>query len=303
MKKIVTIGGGSGQFELLHHLKEYDVEISAVVTMMDDGGSTGKLREQLGVLPPGDVRRCLRALAQTDSGLPDLLEHRFSAGDLEGHTVGNIMISALEQQYGDFGKAVAELARVLNIKGEVLPVTFDQATLCATLEDGSVVEGETNIDIPQHDTALRIKDVFLKGDPQVNPAVLNAIAKADMIILTIGDVYTSVIPNLLVTGVADALMKAKGTLIYTCNQTIKVGETDGFTAYDYVTTLERYLSGRKLDTIVVNKDNAEVSEDDASIVRCDVSTLEQHGIQVVLGDVADGNIVSGEKLAKIVAEL
>lgn len=250
-KKIITIGGGSGQSQLLHALKDYPFDITAVVSMVDDGGSTGQLREQLGVLPAGDVRRCLVALAQANPELQQLMEYRFTKGDLTNHALGNIMLAGLEQSHQNFITGVQIVSDWLKVQGTVLPVTLTPATLLAELVEGTVIIGETNIDVPKHDANLAIKKIYLEPEVQAYPPVLEAIQQADLIVLTIGDLYTSVLPNLLVNGVAEAIQRSKAKVVYTCNATNKAGETHNFTAQDYVSTLEQYLQ-RKLDYVILN---------------------------------------------------
>lgn len=301
MKKIVTIGGGSGQYELLSALKNYNVSISAIVSMMDDGGSTGVLREQLDVLPPGDIRRCLMALAQDQADLATVLDYRFLKGDLAGHTIGNIVLAGFELQTGNFQTGIDVLSTVLKIRGQVLPVTFDQTKLRAKLEDGTIIEGETNIDIPKQSSRGKIASIYLSNTPTVNPRVPEVISEADIIILTIGDLYTSLIPNLLLPEVVQAIQKSKAKVIYTCNQSNKVGETENFTAIDYITALEQYLGAGAIDTIVVNASNKDA--ENTKIVSYNLSALETHGLTVIEGDVmSDGNTIDGTKLAKVLSE-
>lgn len=300
MKNIVTIGGGSGQYELLSALKQYDVSISAIVSMMDDGGSTGVLREQLDVLPPGDIRRCLMALAQDQTDLAAVLDYRFLKGDLAGHTIGNIVLSGFELQTGNFQTGVDVLSAILKIRGKVLPVTFDQTQLCAKLENGTIIEGETNIDIPKQSSRAKIASMYLSNTPKVNAHAVDAISEADIIILTIGDLYTSVIPNLLLPEVVQAIQNSKAKVIYTCNQSNKIGETENFTALDYITALENYLGTSVIDTIVVNVFNKDVQN--STIVSYNLSALESHGLTVIEGDVmSDADTIDGIKLAKVLS--
>lgn len=297
MKQIVTIGGGSGQFELLQHLKKYAVDIAAIVSMMDDGGSTGKLRSELNVLPPGDIRRCVMALARDNLELAHVLEYRFASGELKGHTVGNILLSGFELNSGNFQTGLDVLSKVLNIKGQVLPVTLDQATLCVKLEDGTVIEGETNIDIPKHDASLAIEEAYLTGEPAANPEAVKAIMQADLIVLTIGDVYTSVIPNLLIPQISQAVRESQAKVVYTCNQSTKVGETNNFAAIDYINTLEKYLGAKRINYIIVNKANGKSTEQ--HVVKYDQHKLKEHGVELIESDIeSTNNKIDGEKLAE-----
>lgn len=302
MKKIVTIGGGSGQYELLSALKHYDVLISSIVSMMDNGGSTGKLREQLGVLPPGDVRRCLMALAQDQAMLAEVLDYRFTNGDLNGHTIGNILLAGFELHTGNFQSGVDVLSSVLRINGQVLPVTFDKTQLCARLEDGTIIEGETDIDIPKHTSTAKIESVYLSDAVAVNPRAITALEEADIIVLTIGDLYTSVIPNLLLPEVVKAIQDSSAQVVYTCNQTNKAGEADGFAAIDYIKTLERYLGANTINTIVVNSSNKD--ERTSATVVYELAELQNHGLSVVEADTAaDAYSIDGKKLAAVLFDI
>lgn len=251
-KKIVVIGGGTGSFVVLSALRDYPVYLSSIVSMVDDGGSTGRLRDQYGVLPPGDVRRALIALSDAGSTLRELFNYRFVSGDLHEHSFGNIFLSALEKITGNFGDAVKVASKILNIKGEVIPVTTDNVTLYARLANNIVVKGETNIDIPLHDPNIPIKKVWLEPNAVINSEASRAILAADMIVIGPGDLFTSIIPNLLVGGVVSAIKKSKTTKVYVCNLMTKLGETHEFKAQDFVGTIEKYLGYGVLDYAVFN---------------------------------------------------
>ncbi|MEK7147138.1 MAG: gluconeogenesis factor YvcK family protein [Patescibacteria group bacterium] len=253
-KKIVVIGGGTGVFTVLTGLRKHFSDLTAVVTMSDDGGSTGILREEFGILPPGDVRRSLVALARTDNEvLAQLFNYRFEEGaGLTGHSFGNLMLTALERLTGSFDLAVKEAGRILSIQGRVLPVTLKNAKLYAELENGKVVRGETNIDIPKYDSGSAIKKIWLKPRAVVNPEVSAAILGADAVLIGPGDLYTSLIPNFLVKGMSDVLKKSRAKKIYFVNVMTKYGETHGFKASDFLNVLERYLGRGILDFVVVN---------------------------------------------------
>lgn len=254
-KKIVVIGGGTGVFTALSGLKKHFQHLTAVVTMADDGGSAGALREEFGILPPGDIRRALIALSATDNKtLSELFGYRFSEGSgLSGHSFGNLMITALERITGSFEGAIKEAGRILAIQGRVLPVTLRKVALLAELEDGQVIRGETNIDIPKHDGRIKIKRVWLEPSAVLNPEARKAILAADAVVIGPGDLYTSLIPNLLVKGMKEALRQSKGKKIYFVNLMTKFGETTGFRASDFVRAVEGYLGKNVLDFVVVNK--------------------------------------------------
>lgn len=235
------------------------MRLTAVVSMADDGGSTGVLREEFGVLPPGDVRRALVALARADQRvLAKLFNYRFAGGvangncsGLSGHSFGNLMLTGLEKTTGSFERAVDEAARILGCVGDVLPVTLDDVRLVAELADGSIVRGETNIDRANGDRAP-IKRCRLEPAAHLNPRVASALATADLVVLAPGDLYTSLIPNLLVAGMRAALATTPARVAYVVNVMTKRGETDGFSAADFVRTVESYVDAGVLDVVVTN---------------------------------------------------
>lgn len=251
-KNIVTIGGGTGTYVVLSALKSFDFNLSAIVSMCDDGGSTGRLRDDYGVLPPGDIRRSLVALSAASRSLRRLFEFRFQKGDLDGHSFGNIFLSALEKTEGSFHKAVTTAAQLLNVKGRVLPVTLSNVRLQAELENGEIISGETNIDIPKHNPDLKIKKIFIQPAAQPNRDALKAIQAANLIIIGPGDLYTSVVPNFLVSGIAQAVRRSRARKIYICNLMTKWGETNAFSAIDFIKTVENYLGQGVIDYMLFN---------------------------------------------------
>jgi uncharacterized cofD-like protein len=251
-KKIVVIGGGTGTFVALSGLKDYDVRLSAIVTMMDSGGSTGRLRDQLGVLPPGDVRQVLVALSESDEIWRELFTFRFSNGELRGHNFGNIFLSTLEKMTGSFEKAIEVASGLLQAKGNVIPVTFKHSELCVELADGRIIEGETHIDEPVENERDPIKRAFLKPKAKANKKALQAIKEADLILIGPGDLYTSLLVNILVYGIPDALGNTKAKVAYILNLMTKFGQTTHYTASDHVYDLEKYLGKNVLDTVLVN---------------------------------------------------
>lgn len=255
MPKLVRIGGGSSGYTLLHGLKQLPLDITAVVTMFDSGGSSGVLRDEFGILPPGDVRRALAALAEGDRGdiLRNLFNFRFKEeGSVSGHSFGNLFIAALSSIYGSDIEAIRKAAEVLDLKGTVLPVSLDKSHLHAVLEDGTEIVGETNIDIPQHDGNLKIKRVSLNPPAHIFEETDAAIRAADIIVLGPGDLYTSVIPNVLVDGMADALKASKGKTVVICNLMTKWGETHGFKTSDMLRELLKYSGLEKFDYAICN---------------------------------------------------
>lgn len=252
MKKIVTIGGGTGSFMLLSGLRQYPIDLTAIVSMADDGGSTGTLRDELGVLPPGDVRQCLVALSETPNRLRELMNFRFSKGGLDGHNFGNLFLSALEKITGDFGTAVDEAAKILRVRGRVLPVTLSDIRLFMELENHSFLSGEHEINISKKFEKVGVKRVFLKPKPTVNPLAVKAILDADMVVIGPGSHYCAIIPNLLVPGVAEALRKTKAKVVYNVNLISRQGQTDLFSLEDYVREINSYIGESRIDFVTFN---------------------------------------------------
>ena len=293
MKKVVTIGGGTGSFTLLSGLKNYSVDISAVVSMADDGGSTGRLRDELGVLPPGDVRQCLVALSDSSEKLRDLMNYRFEQGDLKGHNFGNLLLSALEKISGNFTGGVREAAKILNIKGWVLPVSERDMNLAIELNNGEEIVGEKYLD---HNKKVRkhgVKKVYLKPKISANKKVIEDIQKADLIILGPGDHYGSIIPNLLVKGVSKAICKSKAIVVYNCNLTNKKGQTEGFDVDKYAQEINKYLGGNRINFVVFPSSQPvkkmikkyEEKEGKDSIVKLNKNLDIQRSYKIVRADV------------------
>lgn len=252
-KNFVVVGGGTGTFTVLDALKKYPVNLTAIVSMADDGGSTGVLRDQYGALPPGDVRRALVALSEESDTMRKLFEYRFGNGDFAGHSVGNLFLSALEKIMGNFAGAVEEASKILNVKGGVIPVTLDNVRLCAELRDGTLIKGETNIDIPKAGKKRSpIKNVWLEPKAELYDAARKAILNADVIVIGPGDLYTSLVPNLIVSGLPEAIAKSKAKKVFVCNLMTKFGETDGFTAMRFFREVEKYIGKHVLDFVLIN---------------------------------------------------
>ncbi len=248
--KVVAIGGGTGLSMLLRGLKKMPLDITAIVTVADDGGSSGMLREELRIPPPGDIRNVLVALSETEPMFEKLLQHRFENGNgLSGHSLGNLLIAALTSITGDFAKGIRELSHILKVKGKVLPAANQSIVLGAIMSDGSIVEGESQI--PKSNK--QIGRVFLEPeDIEALPESLQAIRQADLIVLGPGSLYTSVLPNLLVPQIAQEINRAKAKKVYICNVMTQKGETDDFTASDHVKVLMNYMAEDALDHVIVN---------------------------------------------------
>ncbi len=254
-KRIVCIGGGTGTFVALRGLKYYPAHLTAIVTMSDSGGSNKRIRDEFGLLPTSDIRQCFVALSEENGGvglLRKLFMYRFEKGrGLSGMTFGNLFMAALSDILGSQKEAIRQTGKVLRIRGTVIPVSFTDTNLYAEYEDGHVVTEEHLIDEPTHDGRLKITKVYLKPKAGANPEAIEAIEKADVIVLGPGDLYTSLIPNLLVAGVTDVIRRSKAKKIYVLNLMTKFGQTFGFTATDHVQTLEGFLN-RSLDYVLVN---------------------------------------------------
>jgi uncharacterized cofD-like protein len=251
MKKIVVIGGGTGNFVILRGLKKYDVDLCAIVSMADNGGSTGILRDELGVLPPGDVRQCLVALSNSSRLMRSLMNYRFENGNLGGHSFGNLLLSALEKVTGSFEKAVEEAGRILYIKGKVIPVTLNQVHLKMILNNRKVLEGEGEIYLSQ-EIDKGYKSIYLEPYPKVNPRVIDEIMNADLVVLGPGGFYTSLIPNLLVEGVARALKKTLAKTVFVVNLMNRKGQSTGNRVSDSLKEVIKFLGEDIFDYILVN---------------------------------------------------
>lgn len=242
--KIVAIGGGHGLSNTLRALRPYTKNVTAIVTVADDGGGSGMLREELGMLPPGDIRSCILALSNTEPTMEALLDYRFTAGSLKGQSFGNLFLAALNGMYGSFDEAVRRMGEVLNITGRVLPVTTDNVQLHAEFENGATVVGESRIFQAKKEHDCRICRVWLTPwEPQPLPEALTAIREADLIVIGPGSLYTSIIPNFLVDGIAEAVAAAKAKKVYVLNVMTQDGETEGYTALDHVNALLHHAPG------------------------------------------------------------
>lgn len=306
--KIVVIGGGTGLSVLLRGLKEYTSNLTAIVTVADDGGSSGRLRDELGILPPGDIRNCLMALADKEPLMEDLLQHRFRGGELAGHSTGNLLLAALCEMTGGFDSAIRAMSRVLAVRGQVLPATLTDVTLCAEMEDGKVVRGESNISR----SGGRIKKVFLMPSrcyPQAE--ALAAIREADAVVLGPGSLYTSIIPNLLVKGMAEALARSPATKIYVCNVMTQPGETGGHSASDHLKAITAH-AGRLVDSMIVNTGSvpprlkARYRQEGAEPVAADFDKIAALGINAVGEDLIHQTFVvrhHPDRLARVILRM
>jgi uncharacterized cofD-like protein len=326
MKNIVIIGGGTGTFTLLSGLRKYPSNNSVIVSSADDGGSTGVLRRELGVMPPGDIRQCLVGLSYTQKEMRELFNFRFNKGSLAGHSVGNIILAALEKIAGT-EEAINLAGKMLNVRGKVLPVTLTPTTLSAVLQNGKKIVGEHYIDDPFSAKATKgrqspIKSLHLTL-AKANPKALKALEQADAIIFGPGDLFTSILPNLLPKGVAEAVRKSKAKKVLITNIMTKFGQTDGFKASDFVKVLQSYLGGN-IDIAIVNSKKPafgvlrRYAKEKAVFVEPDVKKTLKSGIRTATTDLlcddvykkASGDILKRsmlrhdpDKLAKIIWQL
>jgi uncharacterized cofD-like protein len=283
--RIVAIGGGTGLSVLLSGLKQHSSNLTAVVTVADDGGSSGLLRSGLGVLPPGDIRSCLVALADDESLMSRLFQYRFpQEGGLQGHSFGNLFVAALAEVTGDFERAVQESTTVLNVRGRVLPATLQSVTLHAELQGGERVAGESSITASER---LPRRVWLDPGRPRALPQALEAIATADLVVLGPGSVYTSIVPNLLIPDVREALKRSRARVVYVCNVMTQPGETDGYTAADHLGVLCRHGAAGLIDDVLVNdtavsRDLAAAYQAEGAVpVVADDQALAALGVRVV----------------------
>lgn len=247
-KRVVVIGGGTGSFVVLSGLKKFPLDLTAVVAMADDGGSTGVLRDELGVLPPGDVRQCLVALSESDQLMRELMNYRFTNGSLEGHSFGNLLLSALEKVTGSFDQAVEKASSILRISGHVVPATLDKVELVAHLRGDGEVRGQSKI----HKTNLeQLEQIKLEPEARANPKAVAAIKQADLIVIGPGDFYSSLVPNLLVQGIPEAIQMSQARVVYIANLMTKTGHTEQFSVEDFVAKIELYL-GKNIDAVIYN---------------------------------------------------
>ncbi|MFZ2226271.1 MAG: gluconeogenesis factor YvcK family protein [Candidatus Moraniibacteriota bacterium] len=251
-KNIVTIGGGTGSFVLLTGLKKYPVNLSAIVSMADDGGSTGILRDELGVLPPGDVRQCLVALSDSSQIMRELMNYRFDNGTLNGHSFGNLFLSALEKIKGNFLSGIEEASRILNIKGEVVPVINQAVRMHIELKNGKIIIGENNLDHNEEIRRIGLRKISLKPSVSANKKAVEKIKEADLIIIGPGDYYGSIVPNLLVRDIAKALKNSRAKIVYICNLTNKKGQTDGYNLESYVDGLNALIGLPRINLVIKN---------------------------------------------------
>lgn len=290
-KKVVVLGGGTGMSTLLKGLKLFPLDITAVVSVADDGKSTGRLREEFNTIAVGDIRRVITSLSETEPLIENLMNYRFNTtSDLNGHTVGNLLLTALANITGNLSDGIVSLSKVFNLKGKVLPLTEDNVELAATMMDDTVIIGEHKIT----ESKKGIKEVYYNKEALTNPLVIDSIIDADLIILSMGSLYTSVIPNLLNSDMKRALLKSKAKIMYVCNMMTQPGETDNYKASDHIKALNKYLGRRKVDIIVANDGiieddiiNKYQTEEQKDEVVLDIDNLNKLKLEVIHDNFVD----------------
>jgi len=297
--RVVALGGGTGLSTLLRGLKKYTGNLTAIVTVADDGGSSGRLRKEYRILPPGDFRQCITALADVEPLMTTLFQHRFKEGSLNGHSFGNLFIMAMAEVTGDMEHAVRESGRVLAVRGDVLPSTLQDVVLCATVNGGTVV-GESKIPLQK----APITRVFLRPDTaEVNPEAALAILNADLITIGPGSLYTSILPNLLVRGMVDALRSSPALKVFVCNVASENGETDDFKVSDFMKVIEDHVGSNIFDFAIVNSNYTHTPTGGQSKVVFDSEAPAGRDMHFILADVVNQKIPSHhdtDKLSKVI---
>ena len=306
--KVVTIGGGTGLSVLLRGLKKYPLEITAVVTVADDGGSSGKIRSDMNIPSPGDIRNVIAALSDVEPYLEKMFQYRFDSGEVKGHPVGNLMIAAMTDIHGDFSTAVKVMSRILNVRGTVLPTTNDIATLNAVLSDGEIIRGESSIT-----KAGGVIDHVYITPSRVKPNedVLRAIEEADYIIMGPGSLYTSIIPNLVISKVSEKIRESNAKKIYVCNVMTQHGETDNYTVSDHIVAINKHVQENIFDLVIANSrefDDSILSKyhkEKQEPVKIDHEKIEALGIKLIKNNdvgIVDNNTIrhNADKVSELI---
>ena len=303
-KKVVVLGGGTGMSFLLKGLKDFPIDITAVITVSDNGRSTGKLREEFHTPAVGDIRKVITNLSQIDEPIKDMMSYRFkTSSDLDGHAVGNLILTAMLDITGSLSASIKHLSKLLDVRHTVLPISEDSdLTLMARYKDGEVVEGEEQITQAHR----QVERIYYKHEPKVTKEVLQAIKKADLVIFSMGSLYTSILPNIICKEVQDALDETKAPIMYLCNIVTQPGETDNFTVGDHVKLLNTYLNKRKVDVVVANNKpigekmaKKYESEEQKDPVLIDKEELDKIGVELIednLLTIADDNTLKHHSL-------
>lgn len=289
--RVVIIGGGTGMPVLLRGLKDLPIKLTALVTVADDGGSTGRIREDMDIPAPGDIRNVIAAMSVAEPMLIKLFQHRFDVGNgLSGHSLGNLLLAAMTSITGDFTTGIKEISRVLNVKGKIYPISNQNMSLHALMEDGTVVSGESKIPLAKK----QIKRVYLSPEPiTALPKALEAIERADLVVISPGSLFTSILPNLIVPRIGDAIRETKANVVYVCNVMTQSGETTGYTASDHVKAINDHIGKGCIDSIIVhNQPIKEVSrhvyaEEDAEPVIYDIDRLLDLDLNIIEDNIVE----------------
>ena len=306
--KVVTIGGGTGLSVLLRGLKKYPLDITAVVTVADDGGSSGKIRSDMNIPSPGDIRNVIAALSDVEPYLEKMFQYRFDSGEIKGHPVGNLMIAAMTDIHGDFSTAVKVMSRILNVRGTVLPTTNDIATLNAVLSTGEIIRGESSIT----EAGGVIDHVYITPSRvKPNEDVLKAIEQADYIIMGPGSLYTSIIPNLVISQVSDKIRESKAKKIYVCNVMTQHGETDNYTVSDHIIAINKHVEENIFDLVIANSREfddrilSKYHKEKQEPVKIDQEKIEELGIKLIKNNdvgIVDNNTIrhNADKVSELI---
>ncbi|UJL45304.1 YvcK family protein [Virgibacillus sp. NKC19-16] len=289
--RVVVIGGGTGMPVLLRGLKDLPVHLTSLVTVADDGGSTGRLRDEMEIPAPGDIRNVIAAQSEAEPMLLELFQHRFAVGNgLSGHSMGNLLLAAMTSVTGNFNMGIKEISRVLNVKGKIYPISNDNMALHAKMTDGSIVSGESNIPLSNK----RIEEVFLSPQPvEPLPNAIRAIEKADLVVVAPGSLYTSILPAMITPKVDEAIRNTAGRVVYVCNVMTQDGETTGYTASEHVKAITKHIGEGCVDAIVVHNEpiaktvRAIYAEENAEPVVYDTDRLLGMGLEIIEGDIID----------------
>jgi len=292
-RKVVVLGGGTGSSTLLRGLKEFPVDLTSIVSVCDDGSSTGVLREEFSIPAVGDIRRVLVALSETEPLVMELFNYRFhTTSDLDGHTVGNLLLTASSGITGNLSDGIEALSKVFNLKGKVVPLTEDNVVLMAEMEDGIIVEGEHHITLSDNESG--IKRVFYKEKPVPTKEAVKALEDADLILLSMGSLFTSIIPNLICDEILDAIDRSNGKIMYVCNMVTQPGETEDFKVSDHIKLLNQYLGKRKIDVVIAN--DGQIDDDMAkryeSLEQKDPVELDREETEKLVEKVISGDYVT-----------
>lgn len=289
-RKVVVLGGGTGASTLLRGLKEFPIDLTAIISVCDDGKSTGVLREEFNIPAVGDIRRVLAALSETEPLVMELFNYRFNTtSDLDGHTIGNLLLTASSEITGNLSDGIEALSKVFNLRGKVVPLTEDNVVLMGEMGDGSIIEGEHNITMNKN----VIKRVFYKEEPVPTKEAIKAIEEADLIILSMGSLFTSIIPNLICDDIKNAIDRSRAKVMYACNMVTQPGETDDFKVSDHVKLLNQYLGKHKVDVVVANdgKIDEEMAQRYESLEQKDAVEFDLEETEKLVETVISGDYV------------